>query len=333
MGKETAIQWTDHTANFWSGCVEVSPGCGNCYARELTKVFHPEQSYWGVHAPRLIHAGTEKNVMAWQRAAEKAGVRKRVFCQSMSDIGESVHHNHPQRRQLEDLQNHIFLNIIPATPNLDWLLLTKRVGNMQRIAPYDWLHGDWPFNAWMGISVVNQEEADRDIPKLLALPARVQFLSCEPMLGEIDLTRIDTHTLSTSNHICYRDALTGELNYGLHSTSHGWQETLHWVICGGESRTNARPMHPDWARSLRDQCNAAGVPFFFKQWGEWVAGGNTVGATMNYIHRNGWTYGTGLHIQGNADPFPAVVSKVGKKAAGRLLDGRTWDEFPKGGTS
>ena len=153
--------------------------------------------------------------------------------------------------------------------------------------PADW--GNGYANVWLMISVVNQEEADRDIPKLLSIPARVRGLSMEPLLGPVDISIY--------------------LASGFLEPPH--TDVINWVIVGGESGKDARPMHPAWAQSLRDQCVAAGIPYFFKQWGSWKHG---YGVKNNFAHV--WPDGTWSH-------------RVDKKMAGRLLDGRTWDEFPE----
>jgi protein gp37 len=165
-------------------------------------------------------------------------------------------------------------------------LLTKRPENVARFAPSLWLE-NWPAHIWIGTTVENQQCADERIPALLEIPAKVRFLSCEPLLGPVNLS-----------YRCLEVA-------------------ADWVICGGESGGHARPMHPDWARSLRDQCNEADVPFFFKQWGEWIE----VPAFQNNGDM-GMMDTEGLMRS-------CVVRKVGKHVSGRLLDGREWSEFPK----
>jgi protein gp37 len=170
-----------------------------------------------------------------------------VFCASMADVFD----NH--RSILPDWRANLW-SLIAATPHLDWLLLTKRPQNIAKMLPPTWSDG-WP-NVWLGTTVENQTEADRRIPHLLATPARVRFLSCEPLLGPVDLTRVKN---PVCGEVC---ALTGYLGTGMYGD---YGPKLAWVICGGESGPGARPMHPDWARSLRDQCQAAGVPFFMKQ--------------------------------------------------------------------
>jgi protein gp37 len=170
-------------------------------------------------------------------------------------------------------------------------------------------------NIWLGITVVSQAEADRDVPKLLHVPARVRFLSIEPMLGPVDLTNIpvggghghhEFEPIITGNALCRADR----------ESPH-----LHWVICGGESGPKARPMHPDWARSLRHQCKAAGVPFLFKQWGEWLP--PYAAGLPEPFFSNGGLRDLPVTRCGNA-----MMTRVGKKAAGRALDGRTHDGFP-----
>jgi len=175
---------------------------------------------------------------------------------------------------------------------------------------------------WLGVSVENQKAADERIPKLLATPAAVRFLSCEPLLGPVDLRKL---ALPAQNefaaHECSLDALSVFIN-GV--------AALNWVICGGESGPGARPMHPDWARGLRDQCATAGTPFFFKQWGEWAPG-----AQQADYSRKGAAF-TRIDVAGNPSNDPtmwlasdALFYRVGKKAAGHLLDGVEWHQFPE----
>jgi len=163
--------------------------------------------------------------------------------------------------------------VIAETPMLDWLLLTKRPENMRRFAPWT---NEWPLNVWAMTSVENEEQAHKRIPILLEVPAIVRGLSVEPLIGPVDLTL--------------------------------WLNDIQWVIVGGESGLGARPMQPDWVRSIRDQCQRADVPFFFKQWGEWVHLEN--------------------HPRDELSAAP-LMKRIGKKSAGRELDGRTWDGLPK----
>lgn len=221
------------------------------------------------------------------------------------------------------------LELITRTPNLDWLLLTKRPGNWTRritdalaevegikgdwpdrdpetntgIVLNDWLAGYAPANVWLGTSVENQESADERIPALLKIPAQVRFLSCEPLLGPVDIG-VGFRYFGDGNHVV-------QLCCGVPTCEcNSFKKAVHWVICGGESGPNARPMHPDWARSLRDQCKAADVPFLFKQWGEWAPGHNS--ALPMHITKPG-----------------EIICRFGKKATGRTLDGQLHTEFPK----
>lgn len=330
MAENSKIEWTHHTFNPWQGCQKVGPGCDHCYA-EARDMRFTGGSMWGPHAPRQrTSAANWRTPLKWNRDAAAAGERRRVFCASLADVFD----NHPsiQPEWRADLWA-----LIEATPNLDWMLLTKRPGNISGMLPSDWGVG-WP-NVWLGCTVVNQAEANRDIPKLLAVPAAVRFLSIEPLLGPVDLTALPYGYGPT-----YQDALRGKLWMPVgtpdwpidhRATENGrtyvdLRGMIHLVIVGGESGPNARPMHPDWARSLRDQCQAAGVPFFFKQWGEWCpsspedAAGNP---------RSGWRcYAGHPYIPRASDLYPeagaAFMERTGKSEAGRLLDGRTWDEMP-----
>lgn len=166
MGENTAIEWCDHTFNPWIGCQKVGPGCDHCYAeRDMDHRFGRVK--WGPGQVRQrTSAANWKKPLAWNRAAERDGVRRKVFCASLGDWLDNAVPN----QWREDLAA-----LIEATPHLDWLLLSKRSGNFDKLAP--WHADDIPANVWLGITVVNQEEADRDIPKLLAIPAVVRFLS------------------------------------------------------------------------------------------------------------------------------------------------------------
>ena len=316
MAEETEIEWCDSTFNPFIGCTKVGPGCDNCYAEELMdKRMHIVQ--WGPGQQR--HRTGEKNWNApvrWERdhAAFLAehGRRRRVFCASLADVFDNE--VDPQWRA--DL-----FALIRATPNLDWLLLTKRIGNAHEMIGEALIHlgtraggagptsllPSWPWpHVWLGATVVNQAEADRDIPKLLAVPARVRFLSIEPMLGAIDL-RFHIFSEPTGK---WRTK-DGKRQMELRRQADGG---LHWIIVGGESGPKARPMSPDWARAMRDQCTSAGVPLLFKQWGEWLPMlGQVEGAPVRdkTTTPDGW-----------------VMGLAGKKAAGRLLDGIEHNGYP-----
>lgn len=302
MAENSKIEWTDHTLNPWIGCTKVSPGCDGCYAEALMdKRYHKVQ--WGAGQPRVRTSEANWRMpIKWDKAAAAAGRRDRVFCASLADVFDN---EVPPQWRGE------LWKLVRETPNLDWLILTKRIGNARGMLPADWFDG-YP-NVWIGATIVNQEEADRDIPKLLAVPARVRFLSIEPMLGPVRIFHEggDPHPIQMERGVVYPAG------------------GLSWVIVGGESGPKARPMHPDWARSLRDQCNAAGVPFFFKQWGEWLpAETDRPGDGEYYAVADD---GSDREITGRATLLTQhgqEFLKVGKSRAGRLLDGRTHDDVP-----
>ena len=335
MSENTKIEWCDHTFNAWEGCQETGPGCKNCYAEARNARFGGGTAInFGPGAPRRrTSAANWALPKRWNAQADafmaQHGRRQRVFCASLADVFDNA--VDPQWRA--DL-----FELIRATPNLDWLLLTKRIGNVGNMLPVPFDFDRHFPNVWIGATIVNQAEADRDIPKLLQVPARVRFLSMEPLLGPVDLTSIEVFggdaeifpLKGTTN--CVNDE--GEPADDV--------PALDWVIVGGESGPGARPMHPDWARSLRDQCEAAGVPFLFKQWGEWadisVAGigasgpiTNRAGDVMNWMRQSvTFTDGSKATVQAHSWTGHAtdLMYRIGKKATGRLLDGRTWDGFP-----
>lgn len=220
MAENSGIEWTHHTFNPWIGCTKVSPACDFCYAEEWNKRYDGGKN-WGPHAPRR-RTKTWGNPVKWNREAERLGIRYRVFCASLADIGDNHKSIMPEWRS--DLKR-----LIDDTPHLDWLLLTKRPQNLKKYYPDEMLE-----KCWIGTTVENQEEAERRIPHLVEINARVRFLSMEPLLG---LTSIVP-----------------------------WIDKIHWVITGGESGTNYRAADPEWFRSLRNQCVNANVPFLFKQW-------------------------------------------------------------------
>ncbi len=297
MAENSTIEWTDHTFNPWIGCTHVSPGCVHCYAETLM-----DQRYgkveWGKGKPRMrTSVANWRKPLAWNKKAAKEGKRYRVFCSSLADVFDPEV-DHQWRFDLWAL--------IDQTPNLDWLLLTKRPEQIARMMPIRWgcdpamAYFDdttlMPENVWIGTSVEDQRRADERIPHLIKIPAKVLFLSCEPLLGPVDLEQ------------------AGAIE-SAGPTWAGYNAHIEWVIAGGESGHGARPMHPDWARSLRDQCQAAGVAFHFKQYGEWMPSEDLPDDVG----------GHGLRF---LEPDGQPVTRVGKKAAGRVLDGRTWDEFP-----
>lgn len=304
MAKNSKIEWTHHTFNHVRGCTKVSEGCRNCYALDLSKRNPAVLGVWGPRGTRAIAAESYwRQPIKWNREAEQAGERRRVFCASLADVFEGPETMPAEAWPAVEAARLRLFGLIDTTPWLDWLLLTKRPENIEVMAPERWDGDDgFPANVWVGTSVENQEEADRRIPELLKVQARVRFLSCEPLLGPVDLRQAGAVEMPGPEWA-------------------GPNALIDWVIVGGESGAQARPMHPDWARSLRDQCQAAGVAYHFKQWGEW-AQYNQHGAKGE----GGLPYFSGNPTRKMGDGF--LMERYGKRAAGRLLDGRTWDEFP-----
>jgi protein gp37 len=253
MGKHSTIEWTDHTFNPWWGCAKVSPACSHCYAERWSKRLGLQ--LWGPCSPRRFFSAQHwREPILWDRAAKKEGIRRRVFCASMADVFEPRSDLDPWRIKLWELIN--------DTSNLDWLLLTKRPQQVQRLVPWK---ANWPANIWLGSTVENQEWAEKRIPFLTKIPAHVIFLSCEPLLSQVDLTP--------------------------------WIQNIHWIIVGGESGVQARPLDPHWISDILRQSTANNVAFYFKQWGEWIR-------------------------------TDGIMKRVGKKNAGRLFNGKIWDELP-----
>jgi protein gp37 len=264
MGEKTTIGWTHHTFSAWIGCHKVSPACKHCYAEAFAK--RTGKDVWGADKPRyFVGDDTWKKPLKWNRDAEKAGERRRVFCGSMMDVLE-WHESEVTGAKMADARARLW-DLIEATPWLDWLLLTKRPENAPSVLPDRWWFAQLPPNVWMGTTVENQEYADLRIPHLLKVKARVLFLSCEPLLGPIDLRVLRTGDFDSL------DALTGVRSYAGRGTGVGhevqeYRAGVNWVIAGGESGHHHREHRLEWSRSLRDQAKAAGAAFFFKQLGE-----------------------------------------------------------------
>jgi protein gp37 len=241
MAETTAIEWCNHTFNPWLGCAKVSPGCVHCYAESISRRNPRVLGVWGPSGTRVIASESYwRKPPAWDRKAARAGERRKVFCGSMCDVFE----DHPD---VVDARRRLF-DLIPETPHLDWLLLTKRPEN---VVPMVERLDQFP-NVWLGASVEDQKRAEERIPELLRVPAVIHFLSCEPLLGPVSL-------------LCDGD---GRGRYWLMSaTDSPCAPAVDWVIVGGESGSRARPMMLEWARWLVVQCRRAGVPAFVKQLG------------------------------------------------------------------
>ena len=227
MAENTEIAWTDATFNPWIGCARVSPGCDNCYA-EADFGSRKRRAIWGAGNPRSRTSSENwKNPRRWNRQHEafagEHGRRRRVFCASLGDVFD---------KEVPEEWRRDLWALIRETQNLDWLLLTKRAQNIRRFLPEDW--GDGYPNVWLGVSVEDRKHGLPRIRQLREVPARVRFLSCEPLLEDL-----------------------GELDL----------EGIHWVIVGGESGPKARPMDREWIANIQYDCEDEGIAFFFKQWG------------------------------------------------------------------
>ncbi|MCC5965533.1 MAG: phage Gp37/Gp68 family protein [Natronohydrobacter sp.] len=272
MGENTKIEWATHTFNPWWGCTKVSEACKNCYAESWAK--RVGQPVWGPKSDRRLFGEAHwQQPLRWDRKAESDGSRPRVFCASMADVFED-------RDELSEWRGKLW-GVIEATPNLDWLLLTKRPQNVKRLAGWS---QNWPENVWLGTTVELQARADELLPHLASVPARVRFISAEPLLGSLEI-----------------EPWLGS--------------SINWVITGGESGPKARPASPNWFRSLHLQCMKNDVAFHFKQWGDWAPG-------------------EGINLPKAKSAKTALAAdgtemvKVGKKVAGRELDGAEWDGLP-----
>lgn len=356
MGRDTAITWAHHTLNVWRACDEMKledgsqhPACDNCYAKKFAPRNPKLLGKWGKQSEGGVRVLAPENYWAqlkrWNAAAEKAGENQRVFVNSLADTFEDFdgYLTGIDGKPRWQLQNSTFTEDPqqwePATLNqarvrlyreiddcnwLDFLLLTKRPERvLEGVIPYSYHaceSGDCPHfdakdcndfeqvryrdNVWYGTSVSNQKTAEEMIPKLLKLRrlTPVLFLSMGPLLRPVDLSK--------------------------------WIKELDWIIVEGESGGHSRPMHPEWVRGIRDQCVSAGKPFHFKQWGEWAPQRENSGPGGCLV-----VSGNGKKVRvigvdgdpGYRDNYPwALMDRCGKSAAGRMLDGELWDQFPKG---
>jgi len=340
MGNNSTIEWTTHTFNAWRGCEKVSPGCEHCYAEQLSKRNPKALGEWGKGANRVI--GVEsywKQPLLWDRKARQAGVKENVFCASLSDVFED-------RPDLVESRVRLF-NLIQKTENLNWLLLTKRPQNIpsmiNEIAERDlvsktdndfnrengdgimlarrWKDGFFPKNVWLGTSVEDQKRAEERIPLLLKVKAKVHFVSCEPLLGPVDMRAW------LRSKIIRPGWADGKSMMKSHMT-----RKISWVIIGGESGGKARPMHPDWLTSLIDQAKDAGAAVFFKQWGQWVPRGgygSGVDSTRNDIPMKRITNtGDNGQVLGSTGDNQVWMQRVNKKTAGRMIENKTYSKFP-----
>lgn len=336
---DTRIEWCTKVWNPVTGCTKVSSGCKNCFAARMAKRLAGRCGYPADDSFRVtLHPDRVDIPLRWRKP-------QRVFVNSMSDL---FHDDVPT-----EFIYRVFAVMAEASQHT-FLILTKRPKRMMElltrptIANDVWLQtsrgvtaepSPWPLpNVWLGVSVEDQSQ-DQRIRHLLATPAAVRFVSYEPALGPLNPTRVACsrwpHDAPGPAEAGMFDALTGErwaLQHGQEVGRHRDPQipTLDWIIAGGETGPGARPAHPDWFRSLCDQGAAAGVPFFFKGWGEWFPRGQWEDNPTLVLPDDSCAYieSPVTHVFTDADG-PCPVHRVGKRAAGRLLDGREYSEFPE----
>ena len=300
---KTAIEWTDEVWNPVTGCSKVSQGCKHCYAERVFPRPYPGRAFTDV----AMHPDRLAAPLHWRKP-------RRVFVNSMSDLFHDV--------VPDEFIDQVFA-AMSAAPSHTFQVLTKRP---ERARDYLARRAMPLPNVWLGVSIEDQETADYRIPLLLRTPAAVRWISAEPLLGPVDLGNLP----SVSGIGRYLDSLS---NAGREDSD--LPTKLDWVVAGGESGPHARPTHPEWLRALRDDCDAAGVPFFFKQWGEWrgpaesevfdTSMGRAQKVPAFIVAQDG-----SVHCFNNERTRDGgkVMIRVGKKAAGRLLDGREHLEYP-----
>lgn len=280
--KDSKISWTNHTFNGLRGCAKVSAGCDHCYAESMSHSNPKTLGVWGEEGTRVLASESMwAQPLLWNREAEKAGVRARVFSYSLGDVFERP--TKPENLAVCEAARARLFALIERTPWLDWLLLTKRAENIMGMIPEPWRAG-LPSNVWAGTSVENQAMADERIPHLLKVPARVRFLSMEPLLSAVNIDPATCQYCRRGEYALKADGLFGVADDGatpwciecdsemgfsawLDPCADEKQRGINWVIVGGESGPGARPFDIAWARSIRDQCKSAGVACFVKQLG------------------------------------------------------------------
>jgi len=277
---QSKIEWCDKVWNPITGCSPISEGCEHCWAKRMANRLRGRYGYPQDEPFRVtFHPDRLTEPRNWKKTAK-------IFVCSMGDL----FHDDVDFDSIDEIMQVI------AETNHTFMMLTKRPLRMKRyFAYYEHNEAILPDNLWLGVSCENQARADERIPILLQIPAAVRFVSLEPMLGPISLQEPWKLIGGKKDYLKFPGA-----------------QCINWVIPGGETGPGARPLHPDWVRSVRDQCQAAGVPFFFKGWGEWAP--QLVTIPRSTIP---------------AAETPYIFKERGKKTAGRLLDGRTWEEYPK----
>ncbi len=317
MSDKTRIEWTDAMWNPTTGCKKVSEGCRHCYAFTFAERFRgvKDHHFKNGFDVTLRHDKLETPLF-WKKP-------RRVFVNSMSDL---FHEKIP-----DDFIEDVF-GIMSLATQHTFQILTKRPDRMldfyKRCVYNGHMKGNHPLpNVWIGVSVEDQKVADERLPLLLDIPAAIRFLSCEPLLGPVDLWRgLGPEIIPQMHAPGAKCGHHGVLLQG-RACPICFPKTVDWVISGGECGPHARPMHPQWVRSLRDQCVSTGVPFFFKQWGEFgSATPQNCEKPIRFVELDG-TDSTEWTLDQHS-LSTAMMARVGKRSAGRMLDGRTWDEFP-----
>ena len=258
MGENTKIAWCDHTFNPWWGCSKVSAGCANCYAEKLATRFG-YGNMWFLPERRFFADEHWNEPIVWDRQAAKSGKIARVFCGSMCDIFDDPYGDYETALSINSERDRLW-RLIMDTPHLEWLLLTKRPENIYGGMYFRWQKGDGePSNVRIGITCENQQMADKRIPILLNAWHGKNFISVEPMLSEIKLTKWIACN-------CPHDYFDGDgHNIYCPESNKYIGKKIDWVICGCESGANARPCDISWVHDLRDQCVQSGTPYFLKQ--------------------------------------------------------------------
>lgn len=305
MGDRTAISWTEATWNPVTGCNVISDGCEHCYAETIARRFAGTPAYPNGFAVTLRPERLDQPTR-WRRP-------RQIFVCSMADLFHA---------SVPDEYLDLVFDVMESAAQHTFQVLTKRHGRLRTYLQHraDRSGAAPAPNVWVGVRVESQRWAGIRIPALLAAPAAVRFLSCEPMLGPVRLCSCDGAVFEVKRHPFLVDVAC---------PLHG-ERRIDWVIAGGESGAGARPMHPSWVRALRDQCETSRIPFHFKQWGRFTPQASP-GDAWHSREPDLWVSTTGVagsESDAMAGGSWAGVYAVGKKAAGRELDGRTWDGQP-----
>jgi protein gp37 len=359
MSGPSKIQWTEQTWNPVVGCSIHSPGCTNCYAMSMARrieamneALQAEGKSGAAHyagTTKVVNGNpvwTGKLALAPEHILLEPYRRRKPTTYFVNSMGDLFHEDAP-----DDWIDEVFA-IMGRCDDGDrghtFQVLTKRAQRMHDYMNSPRAHKAWnghrlgteawpPRNVWLGVSAERQKEGEERIPLLLQTPAAVRFVSAEPLIGPLDLMM-----LKTGDRVY--DALQGCIGTSVGDGEYdGGQPCpkLDWVIVGGESGKGARPMSPAWAKLLRDECDASGVPFFFKQWGEWAPhkveaggdlGGDVRAGRVTIVHPSGRDEVELLRESDGrrqTEKGSRYMARVGKKKSGRLLDGREWNEFPK----